>query len=221
MKKMKKILCTVLAGVMALSLCTTAFAAGNSITDLTEGAELELTSITKGATIEVVVPTSLSIGLNPYEMNVKLENGTLTDDTTKGAQIISPVYKIENKSSLAIDVDVSVTGALNGEGMSFVAAKPATGDTTKSAFVQMVYGLAAPGTDTMPSSTKKVTLKADEAVAGDKVTMLKHDAANASNTSNLLFNFSGNLNSKSATAWTDDDTIGATIVFTFAVNPGK
>ena len=95
----KKIMSGALAAAMALSLSATAFAAGTSVTDLSEGAELELTSVTKGATIEVVVPTSATVALNPYEMNVKLANGKLENDTAKGAQVISPIYKIENKST--------------------------------------------------------------------------------------------------------------------------
>lgn len=204
-----------LAAAMALSLSATAFAAGTSVTDLSEGAELELTSVTKGAVIEVIVPSSLSIGLNPYEMNVKLEDGALKDDTAKGAQVISPVYKIENRSSLPIDVDVAVTGTLNGDGMEFAAAKPTTGDTKKSVYVQMQYGPGATNATTV-TGTKKLTLAATQ-VKGDKQTMAAYDKDSSTTTSNYLFTFSGNLNAKSTTAWTADDTIGATIAFTFSI----
>ena len=37
-------------------------------------------------------------------------------------------------------------------------------------------------------------------------------------TSNLYFTFDGKLNKKAATAWSADDTIGATIAFTFTIN---
>lgn len=214
--KMKKLMSAALAGVMALSMGATALASSTTtVSDLSEGAELELTSVTKGATIQVLVPTSVTIGLNPYEMNVKLDNGKLVDDTAAGAQVISPVYKIENRSSLAIDVEVAVTGTLNGEGMEFVAAKPATGDTKKSVYVQMPYG---PGTTTATavSGTKKITLTAAE-VKGEKQTMAAYDPASTTATSNYLFTFTGNLNAKSTTAWTADDTIGATIAFTFSI----
>lgn len=211
----KKMMSGALAAVMALSLSATAFATSNKVTDLTEGAQLDLTSVTKGAVIEVLVPSSAMIALNPYQMNVKLEDGKLVDDTAAGAQVISPVYKIENRSSLQIDVDVAVTGTLNGEGMEFAAAKPATGDTKKSVFVQMQYG---PGTTsaTTVTGTKKLTLAAEE-VKGEKQTMAAYDKDSTTATSNYLFTFSGNLNAKSTTAWTADDTIGATIAFTFSI----
>lgn len=219
---MKKFVSLILACVMALSLCATALAANTTVTDLAEGAELELTSVTKGATIQVLVPTIATIALNPYKMNVKLENDKLVDDTAAGEQIISPMYQIENRSTLGVDVAVSVTGMLNGTGMSFVEAKHSTSttDTTKSAFVQMQYGLAAPGSTTM-GTKKTITLKDREAVTNDPMTMLRYNASSTTNTSNLLFNFIGSLNEKSAVAWSDEDTISATIAFTFTVNPSK
>ena len=217
---MKKFMSLILACLMALSLCATAFAA--DVTDLSEGAELELTSVTKGATIRITVPASLTIGLNPYEMNVKLDNGKLVDDTAAGAQVISPIYKLENQSTLPIDVAVSV--AATAEGVTLLTSGttiPST-DTTKSAIVQMKYLASQPSATeltALPSGTATtITLDAENTVAGSKVVTMAVPNATTPTTSNLYFTFEGKLNKKATTAWTADDIVGATIAFTFTLN---
>ena len=229
--KMKKLMSAVLVGVMTLSLGVTAFASGTStVSDLSEGASMELTSVTQGATIKVIAPTSAKIGLNPYEMSVKLENGALVDDTAKGKKVISPVYEIKNMSTLAVDVEISATGSVNGDGMKFVDAKPAddaADATAKWVKLDMKYATAVASaegaTPAAPSSTASaLTLAATAKKAGTgegadaKITM--QSANTASNKNALVFTFDGDLNKDANVAWTNEDTVGAEIAFTFAVN---
>lgn len=218
----KKMMSGALAAAMALSLSATAFAAGTSVTDLSEGAELELTSVTKGATIEVVVPTSATVALNPYEMNVKLANGKLENDTAKGAQVISPIYKIENKSTLPIDVGVAVTATAEGVTLLTSGTTIPSTDTAKSAIVQMKYLVGQPSATeltALPSGTATtLTLDTANKVEGSKVVTMAVPDETTPTTSNLYFTFDGKLNKKAATAWSADDTIGATIAFTFTIN---
>lgn len=220
--KMKKLMSAALAGVMALSMGATALASGTTVTDLSEGAELELTSVTKGATIRIAVPTSLTIGLNPYEMNVKLDNGKLVDDTAAGAQVISPIYKLENQSTLPIDVAISV--AATAEGVTLLTSGttiPST-DTSKSAIVQMKYIAGQPSATeltALPGGTATtITLDAENTVAGSKTATMAVPNDTTPTSSNLYFTFEGKLNKKAATAWTSEDIVGATIAFTFTLN---
>lgn len=230
--KMKKLMSAVLAGVMTLSLGVTAFASGTStISDLSEGASMELTSVTQGATIKVIAPTSAMIGLNPYEMNVKLEDGALKDNgSTKGKKVISPVYEIKNMSTLAVDVEISATGSVNGDGMKFVDAAPAddaADATAKWVKLDMKYATAVATTGdaapTAPGATASVlTLAATAKKAGTGEgadAIITMQSANATSNKNaLVFTFDGDLNKNANVAWTNEDTVGAEIAFTFAVN---
>lgn len=223
--KFKKMMSAVLAGAMALSMTATALASNQTLSDISEGAELELTSVTQGATIKVTVPTSVIIGLNPYEMEVELNGGKLVDKTgTAGAQVLSAVYAIKNESSLPIDVGVSVTATAEGVTLLTSGTTIPSTDTTKSAIVTMNYVPGQPSATeltALPSgggTPTKLTLDTAAEVKSTKDVTLTVPNATTPTSSNLYFTFDGKLNKKAATAWTADDIIGATIAFTFKIN---
>lgn len=206
---MKKFLSTVLALVMALSLCVPAFAADtvlNGVDALAEDATVEVTGTTKTAEVKVTVPTTGSIVLNPYELQYEVSQG-VTDD----AQIISSAQYIVNESDLPIKVSTTVTGTI--EGTAEFQAADATAVTDKKA-VHLEFNIGATSNGTTESSSYETKALAKTATPFTDITMDKKGDANPA----ISFKFTGDAAKNPDSPWTTEDVIGATIVFSFALD---
>lgn len=120
MKKLKKLLALSLAMIMALSLCTVAFAAGTVATPL-EGAAAEAQSITMPGelytpTLKVSVTAGTKTYVNPYKTQILLEDVETPVNDTKdkvsyditGLAIASePIFIRSDSTDTKIDVMVS------------------------------------------------------------------------------------------------------------------
>lgn len=124
--KSKKILSMFLALVMALALAVPAFAENVQV----EGS-INL------PTINVVLPTTASMTLNPYELEVKLNPKDATETPTD-AQIISPLMTVKNLSNIGVQVAVAVQG-VKGKGTAEFAAATTQGSTKSTAKEAFVY----------------------------------------------------------------------------------
>lgn len=142
----KKIISSALAGSMALSLSTTAFAASTtpapSVIEAAGGtATTVLSGEVEGMTIRVTVPSTGSVILNPYKL--KVGDNELQDTVINAGQFIS------NESNVALKVGVSVTGAV--EGNARLATDLLTSDITTNSVYMYFQMMTAEDGDTEPA----------------------------------------------------------------------
>lgn len=223
----KRLAAALMACVMCLSLATAAFAAAPiEITDtdaLAEGTEIEITGTTEAITIKVVVPVTGAVVLNPYELDYEVEGSTVND------QVISAVQYIENWSGIDIYVDASVTGTAEGNA-KFADAAVSSGDSTDNEvylhFDIAAATVAANDSDktqydvTDPTSWTEVPVSTEAAETSASTKMDKMTAAVENTNPDMpgiaAFKLDGDAVKNPATPWTADDTVGVTVVLTFA-----
>lgn len=235
----KKLISTAMAGVMALSLSVPAFA-----DDVKVEGSINL------PTINMVLPTTASMIMNHYELNVKL-NPRDPDETPVDDQIISPLMTVKNLSNIGVKVAVSVQGT-KGKGTAAFATgttQGSTKSTAKEAFVYAKFLIGDPdmaisditAPTTVPSAdgdyltilsetaTEVTKLKATDAAsttAGSVNVLTGTTGKTAANGGVLGFRFFGDmtqapeLNGESD-PWTDKDILGATVSFTFSPVAGS
>ena len=202
---MKKVLCLVLAMVMLMALAVPAFADDEN--------EVEVGSTVNVPTIDVTLPTAEAITLNPYGLEV----GTGKDT----AQIQQDAMFLENKSDVAVKVNLAVTGVLpetNTDKVAFATATtvPASGKsaaTTKSIFlyvdVQEVASATAAAIATYDSkSTTQIVVAAKE-VKKDVAVLDKTGGAKAF----AQIRIGGDMIAAPSVAWTANDAVKVKLVF--------
>lgn len=109
--KIKRVLTGAMAGVMALSISATAFAAAPA------APTTEINATYTAPTINVTIPsTAVAAFINPYGLPVEL--GTKSDNTVvKSAvntQIVTKPASISNETDLNLDVNASLIGVAKG-----------------------------------------------------------------------------------------------------------
>ena len=230
----KKVFALLLAATMTLGASMTVFAADETTISDTTGlaADTEVTVDTevKVPTIEVVVPTSSTIVINPFSLSYESQDKSITGNS----QIISAEQTIQNKSDVALAVNVaSLTAAPTTDGTT--APKIVTTAPTKSTGKEIFLYLEV----TSGEFTNKYDSKnASELVATALDTTGKTKAASKENiitipkkvddstASTAKFKFGGSVvtnpvivdsTSKTTTQnpWTDSDTITVSLKFTF------
>lgn len=160
--KFKKVATLALAGAMALSMAVPAFAA-----ESTTNRSTAITGAYADVPIDVVVPTTGTVVVNPYGLPIEL---TKTDGTTKvnltGQQITTRPMAIKNQSELDLTANVTATATAAGN-LKFVAATN-VGSTTagNNAFVY----LQAQPLDIATGTTNMTTLAADANTVTDAIT---------------------------------------------------
>lgn len=213
----KRIVSTVLAGVMALSMTAPAFASANT----------SITASYNPPTLSVVVPTTGKATINPYGLPYKLGEATVT-----GQKIgtTTPLL-IQNKSSVALSVSASVTGTAVGT-FTFVAADVPDGETGNKGNVKLqlfpATGIKADNVaDTEVLNTKYAALKdadalgnivlATTAASDTDILTLKKGTADGElqDGGAAFFRLSGTVAKKPTVAWTKNDGFTAAITFTF------
>lgn len=223
----KKVLSVVLALAMVLSLGMTAFATA-STTDLEgeEGYEMEIGSSTQVATIKVQVPNVVGFIVNPYKLEAS--NAEIGIDTAAAddSQIVSPLQRIVNKSDFKIKVGGTIYSYENNpDEAKLVSTITTTEPPTGFAKEAKIHFLATAGAATGGSRLElasapttngcNVDLKEATAEAGKALTDVTLGDKSSTTDCAYIFNFDGEAQSAPATSWTDADTFGATIAFTF------
>ncbi len=227
----KKIMSAVMAGAMVLSLGMTAFAAatpGQTELEGEQGYEIEIGSSTQAATIKVQVPEVVGFIVNPYRLEAKNDEIGIT--TGAETQIVSPLQKIVNKSAFKISIGGTIYAYENNPEeatlKTTLTAVEASKPTPKEA---KIFFVAKADADTATTALKigggdmevdLATAKTDSGAALTPVELDKTGGAKPAYT----FNFDGEAQAAPAVAWTEGDTYGATIAFTFtavanAANP--
>ena len=125
--KQRRLICAVLALVMLFSMQSVAAAAypGGNIRSF------EINSEVRMPVISVSVPSYASVYINPFRLPVSIGRGEET------GQILSSPTCLINRSDAALDVDVTITGAVNeGSDMTLAASSTkGSGNTAKRAFI--------------------------------------------------------------------------------------
>ena len=238
--KFKKLISTAMAGVMALSLSLPAFA-----DDVKVEGSINL------PTINMVLPTTASMIMNPYELNVKL-NPKDPAETPVDDQIISPLMTVKNLSNIGVKVAVSVQGTKGRGTAAFAAAttQGSTKSTVKEAFVYAMFSIGDPdmaidditAPSTVPSAdaayltilsetakevTKLAAADAASTTAGAVNVLTGTTGKTAAEGGVLGFRFFGDMTQAPVAAdgssdpWTDKDILSATVSFTFSPVAGS
>jgi hypothetical protein len=127
----KKVLSVALAGAMAASLAVPACAA------TTSSNTTKVTGVYQAVTINVDVPSTGDVIINPYGLPVAIgKDADDKDVTVKGLQIVTKPLTIKNKTDVKLDVNVSATASVTGA-FTFATAPIATPaeDTKNDGFV--------------------------------------------------------------------------------------
>lgn len=122
MKLSKRIASTALAGALALSMATPAFASGRNV---------EITSTFQEQVISVTVPSTGTAQINPYGLDIAIEE---TGKALKGQQIAMQPLAIVNGTKMDLAVSATVTGEATGD-LILSSEAPARDAVTKSAYV--------------------------------------------------------------------------------------
>lgn len=212
--KFKKLISTALAGAMALSLSVPAFASSGTV---------KVEGSIQVPTLNVVLPTTASMVMNPYNMSVKLD--PRDPASAVNDQIISSTMEVKNLSNIGVQVGINVTGT-TGKGDVAFAANSAATSTAKEAYVYVAFEIGSTGldvADTNGSGNSTVVLSttpadvtdfAPTAAAGNANTLAASADSKTPATNGVLgFKFFGDT--APVTTWTDKDTLAATIAFTF------
>lgn len=212
--KFKKLISTALAGAMALSLSVPAFASSGTV---------KVEGSIQVPTLNVVLPTTASMVMNPYNMSVKLD--PRDPASAVNDQIISSTMEVKNLSNIGVQVGINVTGTTGKGDVAFAASSAAT-STAKEAYVYVAFEIGSTGldvADTNGSGNSTVVLSttpadvtdfAPTAAAGNANTLAASADSKTPATNGVLgFKFFGDT--APVTTWTDKDTLAATIAFTF------
>lgn len=216
--KRKRLLCVVLALALLLSAQSAAAAAqtGNI-------RSMVITANTRLPTIDVTVPGSAWIFLNPYKVPVLIDEGETNDQI-----ICAPCY-IMSQSDVPLDVDVKVTGAVYPDSDMTLAAfsTRGSGSSRKSAFVYFEIQSA----DLLTGGVEW-----DDAFDANKHIVITDSAAGAAKKNVLTlsattvygeltdgcfaaFRLTGDAVAVPSTPWTVEDGLNVEIAFTFTPVP--
>lgn len=219
----KKIMSAVLSAIMIVGMSVPSFATDTEITTLTgatdTGAEVAIDSDVSLPVIKITVPTTTSIIINPFRLEVDID-GEGDGEETSNDQIISTVQEISSESNVKLAVNVAQLKATPKDGATIaILAKTAKAATAKSAYLAMEID----GDLSAASSTTKTTVVASTAGAKkDAAYML--DKGTAQTPSTCEFKIVGDVNpnptkvvSKVTVAdpWVSTDEIDIAVKFTF------
>lgn len=165
------------------------------------------------AEINVTVPTSGDIYLNPYKMPVEIDGESIND------QIVSTPTIIQNKSEVPLSVDVTVTGTVN-EGSNMILSSTSMQDIVTTAKKAFIYFEIKP-TSTDDSSTaawdsefdpqKHIVVRTVSRFKKKMITL----AADGEDGCYGAFRLTGDCVVSPRSSWTEADGISVEIAFTF------
>ena len=150
--------------------------------------------------INVLVPSSGQIVLNPYGLEVDMDGGVTTD------QIVHSCQTLINLSDFPVIVDVSVTGTIPAEsGAEFVSAPPAQDAPGKDVFL---YAEFQPDPSVWVGEYWGLPYQILADASGENVLTLEAEGEG-------YFRIFGAMSVYPEEPWSDTDTFGAVLSFTF------
>jgi hypothetical protein len=173
-------------------------------------------------TIDVVVPSSEKVYLNPSKVSVKL-GATISD-----AQIVTEVGYIENRSEVPLSVSATVNAAIkSGSTMKLVTASTKNSTSkAKQAFVFFQMQKASEQTisnniswDQTYDADKHILVTTSSKSKTNFITLDQYDPENDTTDRYGAFMLSGDCIVMPTSGWTTKDGFTATIAFTFKAMP--
>jgi hypothetical protein len=241
----KKLASLAMAGVMTLSLAAPAFAASSS--ESTSNRSLKVTGAYQAVAINVVVPTTGTVVINPYALPVEIGKDADGAAVKVQQQIVTKPLVIKNQSDIKLDMNISATTATTGNlSLATSDISDITTETKNSAYVYLQAATTTlegekDGDDLTEGAinaaykdfkwadldtTNGIVLKAGstaQAVTGI-VTLaantMEDDGSFGSYTKGAIafLKFDGSCAQNPKTAWTTKDGLTCTIAFTFTPN---
>jgi len=240
---MKKITALFLAMLMAMALTVPAFAEDEEAASNEK--EMEVTTTVKVPNIDVDVPTTGTIFINPMGFTVKLADGAnatveeanadASENVTTSEQIVSPISFITNKSAMKLDVKAYAYAVVGESGVTISEEAIADSETGNKARVYAQFQtISADDKETTkkltrkdyaaPSDGKGDTLLVGAAAPEDDPTyQIVGTMAPATGTTEyeytyLGFQFFGDVVQEPENDWADGAEFSVKLVFNFAVN---
>ena len=150
--------------------------------------------------IDVLVPSSGELVINPYGLEVDMDGGVSTD------QIVHSGQTLINLSDFPVIVDVSVTGTIPAEsGAGFVSAPPAQDAPGKDVFL---YAEFQPDPSVWVGEYWGLPYQVLADASGENVLTLEAGGEG-------YFRMFGAMSVYPEEPWSDTDTFGAVLSFTF------
>ena len=150
--------------------------------------------------IDVLVPSSGELIINPYGLEVDIDGGVATD------QIVHSCQTLINLSDFPVMVDVSVTGTIPAEsGAGFVSAPPAQDAPGKDVFL---YAEFQPDPSAWVGEYWGLPYQVLADASGENVLTLEARGEG-------YFRMFGTMSVYPEEPWSDTDTFGAVLSFTF------
>lgn len=236
--KTKKIVSLILALVMSLALCVPAFAAtpanpGEKTVDMAGAIREPIISVDVNTTGNALV-------LNPYELKYVITPADATAtpavaEVSSTAAIVNKTAYIQNFSETNVSVGATFTATLDtttNKDVKLLTAPATKASTTKDIFLffdikavdakdeAVTWGEYDKAAATQLAYSAKGTTKANLVVLAKAATPA--DAATPTNTPAVAaakgvaaFHIGGTANGQASALWTTDDTVSASVVFTF------
>lgn len=217
---------------------------GGAASSDSTGATIPVGSSVQTATIDIDVATATDVIINPYQISVELDSGTSQDkflsapvvatnkSTTKvdvtarvtvtangDAKIVSDASTVQTASTdtpgdknvyvalLVADVGTTAEPVLKVTNLGASNQAVALGSASLAAAKYKMVPIAASGTEVGFGST------------GDTDTDALTLAAGSESENYFAMQLFGDVNSRTSSAWTANDTISASIVLTFKAQP--
>ena len=150
--------------------------------------------------IDVLVPSSGELVINPYYLEVDMDGGVTMD------QIVHSCQTLINLSDFPVIVDVSVTGTIPAEsGAGFVSAPPAQDAPGKDVFL---YAEFQPDPSVWVGEYWGLPYQVLADASGENVLTLEAGGEG-------YFRMFGTMSVYPEEPWSDTDTFGAVLSFTF------
>lgn len=212
--KRKALLCAVLALMLFISAQPAAALTSNQRTTVIEG-------IARLPVINVVVPASVDVMINPLKMPVAIGNADSDEQI-----LCSPAY-IVSCSDIPLKVDVKATGTVNSGSDLTLASSPTNGSgTSKRAFLYFEMQQTSIDDweyvrwDPAYDASKHINVTTTAHTKREMVTLptLTQDGELPEN-AYAWFRLSGDAAKDPDNPWTTDDGISVTVAFTFKPVP--
>jgi hypothetical protein len=129
----KKLASLAMAGVMTLSLAAPAFAASS---ESTTNRSLKVTGAYQAVTINVVVPSTGSLIINPYALPVEIGKDSNDQKVTVSEQLVTKPLAVKSQADINLKMKVATTVALTGS-MKLATSATSGSESVPTAFITL------------------------------------------------------------------------------------
>jgi hypothetical protein len=233
--KNKKFISLALALAMVFSMSVSVFASGGAAaTPAADPNEFNATATVKIPDIDVTVPATAPLFINPMGFEVKIANGDVAENSDAAYEktsnkIVSPVFIISNASPMKLDVNVigSVTPAETNKALAIATAPITAEDTKNSVFIYANFGTptGSEGQEVLAAPANGYTAPAENATTFPQLALttkvptkpvnVGQIAKSTGDATKLGFQFLGDCAANPKTDWNPGDKVDVKLIFSF------